>query len=262
MNRRGKLISGNWKMNKGPKDSREFLGTLAQSIGLLDPQVEAMVFAPYISLEACVESSRSLPLRVGAQNAHGAASGAFTGEVSGKMLQDIGVFDALIAHSERRTYFGETNSLANARMKGLCEIGFRVTYCFGETLAEYKAGKTWDILQTQLSEGLAGLEKAIQSGQIVLAYEPVWAIGTGLTPTVEEIGALHAKIRNWIRENFDGESANRLRIQYGGSVTPDNAVQILGLADVDGALVGGASLKPESFLKLLQAAGEALDVSP
>jgi triosephosphate isomerase len=202
------------------------------------------------------------PVCVAAQNAHWEKKGAFTGEVSGPMLKELGIEWVLIGHSERRQFFGETDETVRKRSESLLEQGFKTIICIGETRAEREAGKTSEVLIRQMvgvcPEAGKGVAACLATGRVVFAYEPVWAIGTGLTASPEQAEEAHALIRSLLKKNFDEEAAAKTLLLYGGSVTPENIDGLLACPNVDGGLVGGASLKPESFLALVAAGGRVL----
>jgi triosephosphate isomerase (TIM) len=223
-----KLVAGNWKMFKGPHEARSFLAAFRAPEG-----VEVVFCPPYVSLAAAVESGQS----VYAQNAHWEREGAFTGEISAPMLAELGVRGSIVGHSERRQHFGETDETVRLRCEGVLEAGLGVIACVGETEAEREAGETEAVLRRQVAA-------VPQHDRLVIAYEPVWAIGTGRTASPEQAQEAHALIK----------SLHPTRILYGGSVKPDNAAELLAQPDVDGALVGGASLDPTSFLTICLAA--------
>lgn len=208
--------------------------------------VEALIAPPFTALQAVAEGIRGTGVLLGAQNVFWEEKGAFTGEIAPAMLKDVGCDYAIIGHSERRQYFGETDETVNKRIKAALGAGLKVILCIGELLEEREAGRTNDVLKTQLTGGL----KDIAINNIVVAYEPVWAIGTGKTATPEMAQEAHAFIRSVLRDLY-GDKADAVRIQYGGSVKPENVVELMSCEDVDGALVGGASLKPDSFAKLV-----------
>jgi triosephosphate isomerase len=256
---RGFHVAGNWKMHHGPQATGGFFRELA-ALGDFEtcPQIRSYLFPPALSLQQALDGAAALQkafpanpalgaLRIGAQNAHGAPAGAFTGELSGPMLRELGVGTVLIGHSERRQLFGETDSTARARAEGLIAQGFEVLYCIGENREQRESNATFSVLEEQLSaiRGLAA------SGKLLLAYEPVWAIGTGLQATPWQAQEAHAFIRSFLAK-FDGEeTAQKTPILYGGSVTPATVAELMLGADVDGVLVGGASLRAESFRALL-----------
>jgi triosephosphate isomerase len=271
---RGILISGNWKMNYGPRETEQFFSSLGDQIQsvLRDPaptllksgKLRACLIPPFLSLEKALSSASQLPfpLTIAAQNAHWEKKGAFTGEVSGPMLQEMGIEWVLIGHSERRQFFGDTDVTIRKRTESLLGQGFHVILCVGETREERESGKTKDVLLRQLNEAivLSSNTPKYLKGQLILAYEPVWAIGTGLTATPQEAQEAHALIRKFLHDQVGNEASEQTSILYGGSVTPENAESLLSCHDVDGALVGGASLKPEGFLALLQAGAKILKV--
>ncbi len=268
---RGVLITGNWKMNHGPEAARKFFAALpADTAALISAKngLRAAVYVPDVSIVAAREAAAEHGLgavRVGGQNVHWEKSGAFTGEISGTMLTELGVSTALVGHSERRQYFGETDATARKRTESLLAQSFEVILCVGETREERESGRTNEVLNRQLVAvlGEKGADathpaRAYLDGRLVIAYEPVWAIGTGLTATPEQAQEAHAFIRGLLAKVAGDQAAARTSVLYGGSVTPQNVDQLLGCADIDGALVGGASLKPESFLALLTAGAKAL----
>lgn len=262
---RGILIAGNWKMNHDAKATREFAKSVAGAWGskLTDStrkfvetgKLRALVFPPQLSLAPALEAFTGTPVAVGAQNVHWEEKGAFTGEISGAMVAEIGVKWTLAGHSERRQYFGETDQTVKKRSESHLKQGFQVVLCIGETRAEREAGQTEHVIRTQLAQGLPDT----WSDRLVIAYEPVWAIGTGLTATPEQAEEAHVISRREIANKYGPEAAAKTLILYGGSVTPENAAGLLSQPNVDGGLVGGASLKPESFLALLEAGGKTLD---
>jgi len=256
MKTRGILIAGNWKMNLGPKDTEKYFGDLKALWGPPSGNVRACLIPPALSLQAALQASRGMPVSIAAQNAHWEKSGAFTGELSGPMLQEAGIKTVLIGHSERRQYFGETNETARKRSQSLLEQGFQVILCIGETRAERESGKTQAVLTEQLRGSLP--EVGYLDGRLVLAYEPVWAIGTGLTATPAQAEEAHQMIRKFLWDQHGMEASGRTPILYGGSVTPENVDSLLSCPNIDGALVGGASLKPDSFVKLLESGGKVL----
>lgn len=266
--KRAILIAGNWKMNHSQEETQRFFTDL-QSIAprflpsSSSPQLQALIFPPFLSLERAGKLARecALPISVGAQNAHWEKKGAFTGEISGAMLKELEIPWVLIGHSERRQYFGETDETVRKRTESLLAQGFKVMTCIGETRSEREAGKTSEVLIRQLDGALAQSKDGITpflNGRLVLAYEPVWAIGTGLTATPAQAEEAHQIIRQFLETRFGKEAAQRTLILYGGSVTPENVDSLLACPNVDGALVGGASLKAESFLSLLSAGARAL----
>jgi triosephosphate isomerase len=246
------LIAGNWKMNKTIDETVELInGIKAELPGSGD--VEVLVCPPFVCLESAKKAIEGSSIKLGAQNLHWKDSGAFTGEVSADMLLSVGIEYVIIGHSERRQYFGETDETVNLRLKQALAKGLKPIFCIGETLEEREAGKTFDVLKGQVLGGLSGIS-AQQIKAVALAYEPVWAIGTGKVATKEQAQEAHAYIRAQLAEIFDEDTAESAIIQYGGSVKPDNAEELLSQLDVDGALVGGASLNVKDFVGIIEAA--------
>lgn len=215
------------------------------------PDVEVGVAPPFTALSAVAEKLRGSKLALAAQNCYFEPSGAFTGEVSAPMLRDVGCTHVIVGHSERRQYFGDDDSLVNRKVKAVFASALTPVVCIGENLAEREAGQTFDVVGRQLRGALDGLT-ADQVGAAILAYEPVWAIGTGRTATNEQAQEVHGFLRAQLAELFGAEAAGRMRIQYGGSVKPDNVAGLMAQPDVDGALVGGASLKADSFAAIVK----------
>ncbi|MFO1004534.1 MAG: triose-phosphate isomerase [Planctomycetaceae bacterium] len=247
------LIAGNWKMNTNLASAT----ALAKGVVAAAPQklakVDVMVAPPSPYLLAVRDVVKGTGVALGAQNASEQAPGAFTGEVALDMLLDTGCSSVILGHSERRTLYGESDAVVNKKVHAALAKGLQVVLCVGELLEERKAEKTNQVLDTQMSGSLTGVT-AEQLANVVIAYEPVWAIGTGLTATPEQAQAAHAHLRNWLAARYNAASAAATRILYGGSVKPDNARELLSQPDVDGALVGGASLKPEQFVPIIEAA--------
>lgn len=241
-------IAGNWKMNQDRKASLEFAKALKAGLGDALSRADVAVFPPYPYLAMLSEAFAGSGVEVGAQEMHEKDSGAFTGAVSASMIKDCGCAQVLIGHSERRQYFGEDDAGVNRKLKKALDAGLKPVVCVGETLDEREGGDTEKVVLGQLEGGLAGLEAP---GPLVLAYEPVWAIGTGRTATPAQAQAVHALIRGWLGERF-GAAGAEIRVLYGGSVKPDNIAEIMKGEDVDGALVGGASLKADAFLGIVK----------
>lgn len=246
------VIVGNWKMNKSPKESRDFARELRQKLRTTPEQVEVGISPTLLSLEGTLEEMSGSDILVGAQAAHWEASGAFTGMVSMKMLQEAGAHFVLIGHSEQRQFFGETDESVNQRTKAALELGLRPIVCIGELLEERETGKTNEVLARQIQEGMKDLDVRDPS-DIIVAYEPVWAIGTGKTATPEMAQEAHVFCRQELAKLFGEERANGISIQYGGSAKPENASELLSQPDIDGLLVGGASLKVDSFISIINA---------
>ena len=249
------LIAGNWKMNKTSAEGAALVKEIAAGLpaGNLP---EILVCPPYLTIPAVVAAAKGSALEVGAENVHWAASGAYTGEVSTAMLLDAGVTHVIVGHSERRQYFGETDETVNQRAKAAVEAGLVAVICVGETLAERDAGKVEEVIVRQMKEGLKGLSAA-DAANLVIAYEPVWAIGTGRTATPEQAQEVHALIRKTLGELVGVDAAEAVRIQYGGSMKPNNAAELLAQKDIDGGLIGGAALKADSFAAIIAAAAAA-----
>jgi triosephosphate isomerase len=245
------LIAGNWKMHCTRSEAVSLVNDIAEKIGAT-PSADVAVAPPFLSIALVVEAARTTPIMVGAQNCHFEAKGAFTGEVSIPMLAEVGARFVILGHSERRHVFGENDELVHKKLDATLKAGLLPILCVGETLAERDSGATLDVVGRQLSTAFEGMgqEQAMRS---VIAYEPVWAIGTGRTATPDQAQEVHAFVRRWLTEKF-GDVADRVRIQYGGSVTPANARELLSQPDVDGALVGGASLKADTFAAIVAAA--------
>lgn len=247
---RSKIVAGNWKMNKNLAETQALLTEL--SAKLPETDAEVMVAPTFVNLSAAVRHLESSPIEVIAQNMHHAANGAYTGEISGDMLINIGVDTVIIGHSERRALFGETNEILAKKVSAALAKKMRVLFCFGEELDDRKSGNHFDIVESQLKNGLFSLGQ-IAWEQIVLAYEPVWAIGTGETASPEQAQEMHAFIRKTIAEAYTSAIADKVSILYGGSVKPGNANEIFSKPDVDGGLIGGASLVADDFAAIIKA---------
>lgn len=246
------FVAGNWKMNTTRSEAEKLAAAVAVGIEGKG-SVDVLVAPPFPYLSSVLETAEGSPLKVGAQNCYDAPSGAFTGEVSVGMLLDIGCSHVILGHSERRHVLGETDELINRKVKAALDNGLDVILCIGELLEERKGGTTESVLETQLSGGLADVT-AEQAAKLVIAYEPVWAIGTGEVATPGQAEEAHAFVRQWLGGRFGTEVGDATRIQYGGSVKPGNAAELLAQPNVDGALVGGASLEASSFLPIVDAA--------
>ena len=245
-----KLIAANWKMYKTPEQTTEFLAEFLPMVAD-HTRDEIVVCPPFIDLRAAVEAASGSNVAIGAQNVHWEKEGAFTGEISVVMLGAIGVTHVIIGHSERRQYFNETDDTVNRKLKTALESGFTPIVCLGEVLEEREAGLTEDVLRRQCTRAFHGIS-ARKAAKLVIAYEPVWAIGTGKTATPQMASDAHQVIRHEAEKAFGKEFAERLRILYGGSVKPDNVSVLMGEDDIDGALVGGASLDAEGFTKIVK----------
>lgn len=247
---RSKIVAGNWKMNNNLVETEALLAAL--SAKLPDTDAEVMVAPTFVNLAAAVSHLESSSIEVIAQNMHYAANGAYTGEISGDMLQSIGVETVIIGHSERRAYFGETDEILAKKVTTALAKNMRILFCFGEELEDRKSGNHFKIVEKQLKNGLFSLEQNAWK-QIVLAYEPVWAIGTGETASPEQAQEMHAFIRKTITDAYTPAIANNVSILYGGSVKPGNANEIFSKPDVDGGLIGGASLVADDFAAIIKA---------
>lgn len=243
------FIAGNWKMFKTQKEARDFAEEFKKLYGGTD--VRAAVCAPFLDLPLLVESFRGTGIRVGAQNVHFAAEGAFTGEISVAMLEEIGIDYCIIGHSERRQYFGETDETVNKKLHALFATSILPILCVGEVLEQRDAGNALQVVETQLTKDLEGLS-AEQVSALTIAYEPVWAIGTGRNATPEQADEMCGFIRDVIEKLYDENTADLVLIQYGGSVKPGNATDLLNMPEIDGALVGGASLNPRDFMDIIE----------
>lgn len=245
------LIAGNWKMYKTPSEAVTLVKTIKSGASKLDADVDIVICPPFTALMSAHEVLVGSSISLGAQNMHYETEGAFTGETSPLMLKDAGCRYVVLGHSERRAFFHETDELINKKVKTACKFNLVPIVCIGETLAEREAGKEELVVQTQFSGSLAGLS-AEEIDKVVIAYEPVWAIGTGKTATPQEAQRMHAFIRKLLQKTFGDNIMKSARILYGGSVKPDNISELIKQTDIDGALVGGASLKAESFIQIIQ----------
>ena len=245
------IVAGNWKMHKTASEAVELVAALKPL--LAGVEVETAVCPPFTSLQAVHAALEGSAIGLGAQNMHWEGEGAFTGEVSAEMILAAGCTYVILGHSERRQYGGETDEMVNRKLVRALAAGLRPIVCAGETLAEREAGRIEEVVLGQVGGALAGLE-ADGVGEMVFAYEPVWAIGTGLTATAEQAEEVHAMIRGFLTERLGAETAAALRIQYGGSVKPDNAAELFSQDNIDGGLIGGAALAAESFSAIVKAA--------
>jgi triosephosphate isomerase len=250
---RKKIVAANWKMNMTQAESARFVQSLLLDLGDIT-DVEVVILPPFTAIAKVMEAlGASQGIKVGAQNMHWEPNGAFTGEISAALLRDLLVRNVVLGHSERRRYFGETDEIVNRKVRAAHEATLRPIVCVGETLEQRDKGNVEKILSIQLRGSLKDLsDKELQ--ETVIAYEPVWAIGTGRNATPDQAQEAHAFIRHTLREMSDETTADRIRIQYGGSVKPENARDLMVQPDIDGALVGGASLDPRSFAEIVKAA--------
>ena len=247
---RKKILAANWKMNLTHTEAEAYFVTFLSEIGQVN-DLEVVIIPPFTAISALVTASEKIPaIRIGAQNMHWEKSGAFTGEVSAAMLRAHYVKYVIVGHSERRMMFGETDEIVNRKVGAALHAGLRPILCLGETLQERDGGRVEEVLRRQLGKGLEGLAQK-DLPEIVIAYEPCWAIGTGRSATPAEAEQSHALIRAILSELFGKPTADRVRIQYGGSVRPENAEDLMRQKNIDGALVGGASLDPRSFARII-----------
>jgi triosephosphate isomerase len=250
---RKKVIAGNWKMYKDIQETTELINGLRTSLALFTGKVEVIIAPPFTSLMVAKGLIINSGIRLGAQNLYPEMEGAFTGEISPKMLKSIGVEFVILGHSERRQYFKETDGFINIKAKKALSVGLYPIICVGETLEQREKGITSEVVTEQIKGVLSGLS-ADQLSNVIIAYEPVWAIGTGRTATPQQANEVHQLIRILVSELYSSEISGNLIIQYGGSVKPENAKDLLSQTDIDGALVGGACLKVDSFTAIVSAA--------
>ena len=247
------VIAGNWKMNKTPAEAKVLISELKEKVK--DANCDVVICVPYVDLQVALEETKGTNIKVGAQNCHFEKSGAFTAEVSPIMLKEMGVEYVIIGHSERRTYFGETDVTVNKRTLAALSEGLIPIVCVGEYLEQREQGVTEELVAMQVKIALQGVT-AEQMKNIIIAYEPVWAIGTGKTATSEQANEVNACIRNTLKKLYGEDIANGVTIQYGGSMNAKNADELLSMEDVDGGLIGGASLKADDFAVIVNAASK------
>ena len=247
---RRKFVCGNWKMHKTIAEAVALVRELRQR---LNTTVQVGIAPPFTALAPVKAALQGSPIQLFAQNCHLEKQGAFTGEISAPMLAEVGCDGVILGHSERRQLFGETDEGVNKKLRAALEAQLQAIVCVGESLAEREANRTWEVVSRQVRGALAGLG-AEQVGKLTLAYEPVWAIGTGKVATTGQAQEVHGQIRGLIRELAGPQAAESVRIQYGGSVKPENAAELLSQPDIDGALVGGASLKADDFARIIAGA--------
>ena len=252
---RKKLIAGNWKMNKTSADASTLVQEIVAEVGRVT-DVDILVCPPFTSLESAGKLLEGSNVKLGAQNMHHEASGAYTGEISASMLRSTFATYVILGHSERRTYFAENDKFINQKVLAALKNQLKPVLCVGETLAERESGATLKVVQTQLEGALEGVSKE-QATSVVVAYEPVWAIGTGKVATTEQAQEVHAFIRSLLVKLFGDAIAQKVRILYGGSMKPSNAPELLAQKDIDGGLIGGASLESRTFVVLVKAAAAA-----
>ncbi|MCF7873108.1 MAG: triose-phosphate isomerase [Candidatus Omnitrophica bacterium] len=244
------FIAGNWKMNKTAAEAADLASKLKENVGDFK-DVDILICPPYTSLVAAQEAIKDSVIDLGAQNMHWEAQGAFTGEISPAMLKGIGAKFVIIGHSERRKYFSETNQEVNKKIKAAISADLLPIVCIGETLEQREKGQEKEVIENQLKEGFDSLSES-NLEKITVAYEPVWAIGTGKTATGQQAEQMHSFIRNWFKENFSDQVAEKIRLLYGGSVKPVNIKELISNENIDGALVGGASLKAQDFTEIIK----------
>ena len=245
---RKKVIAGNWKMNKLPNETISFFEEITPLVA--NTNSEVVICVPYTDLFYAILSAQNTNIKIGAQNMHWEKNGAYTGEVSPEMLKSIGVEYVILGHSERRQYFAETDESVNKKLKAAHNVGLKPIVCVGESLEQRESGMAKEIITNQVKEGLKDLTEA-QIVNTIIAYEPIWAIGTGKTATKDDANETIKWIREEVANMYGQENADRVIIQYGGSVKPGNAKELFEMSDIDGGLVGGASLKPYDFAKIV-----------
>lgn len=250
---RQKIVAGNWKMHKSLEESQALITEIR---GLVRDEYrgdgKVVIVPTFLALPSASRLVEGTEIEIGAQNAHYEDQGAFTGEISVPMLKSVGVTNVIIGHSERRQYFGENNAMLAAKAKSVVRHGLKVIFCVGETLEQRESKQYFRVIEEQISQGLFGLDRK-EFANVVIAYEPVWAIGTGLTATPEQAQEIHAYIRKIISAQYNDEIANETSILYGGSVKPENATSIFMQQDIDGGLIGGAALKARDFIDIVKA---------
>lgn len=252
------IFAANWKMNNGASATEDFIKSFLSKIQGENLPCDIVIAPPFISLPKLADllhtataGQNAHAIQIAAQNCSQFDSGAYTGEISVLMLREFFVHYVILGHSERRAIFGETDAIINAKMKKAREANLKPIFCIGETLAEREAGKLETILSTQITEGLKEISEK-DLGETVIAYEPVWAIGTGVTATSQQAQEAHAFVRSVVANLYGKDAAAKVRIQYGGSVKPGNAAELMACPDIDGALIGGAALEPQSFLEIIR----------
>jgi len=257
MNRKP-IFAANWKMNKGPSETEDFIKSFLSKVQGQTFNCEIVVAPPFVSLAKLADLLHTATavqnahaIQIAAQNCSQFDSGAYTGEISVVMLREFFVHYVILGHSERRSIYGETDAIINAKLKKAREANLKPIFCIGETLAEREGGLLESVLRTQVTDGLKGLSEKDLS-ETVVAYEPVWAIGTGVTATSAQAQDAHKFVRSLIADLYGADTAAKIRIQYGGSVKPNNAAELMACPDIDGALIGGASLEPQSFLDIIR----------
>ncbi|MEX2600273.1 MAG: triose-phosphate isomerase [Balneolaceae bacterium] len=249
------LIAGNWKMNAGPAEAKTLLEGITATLNDKSPSADVLVFPPFVSLAAAAEITDGTVVSIGAQNAHFEDNGAYTGEISTSMVKEAGCGYVLAGHSERREYFGDTDEIIAKKVRKAIDDGLNVVFCVGEKLEERKAGNHQKVVLDQIEAVINHLNEE-DAEQLTIAYEPVWAIGTGETATPEQAQEMHAFIRTALTEHWSTQRLKGVRILYGGSMKPANAEELLSQPDVDGGLIGGASLSADSFCEIIRIADQ------
>lgn len=247
------VIAGNWKMNNTPAQTTALINEMKPLVA--DAGCDVIICAPFVDLQAAMQAAEGSNIKIGAENCHWAQSGAFTGEVSAQMLKEMGVEYVIIGHSERRQYFGETDETVNKRVRAALDNGLKVILCVGEVLEQREQGVTFEVVGMQTKIALQGVS-ADELKNIIIAYEPVWAIGTGKTATADQADEVNGYIRKVIAELYGQDAADAFVVQYGGSMNAKNADELLAKENVDGGLIGGASLKAQDFSVIVKAAGK------
>ena len=257
MNRKP-IFAANWKMNKGASETEDFVKSFLSKLQGQNFASEIVIAPPFVSLPKLAEvlhtataGQNAHAIQIAAQNCSQYDSGAYTGEISVLMLREFFVHYVILGHSERRSIYGETDAVINAKMKKARETNLKPIFCIGETLAEREGGMLETVLRTQVTDGLKGITEKDMT-ETVIAYEPVWAIGTGVTATSQQAQDAHAFVRSLVADLYGADTAARIRIQYGGSVKPGNSAELMACPDIDGALIGGAALEPQSFLEIIR----------
>ncbi len=246
------IVAGNWKMNKSVTEAEDLAGGIKIDLAQCT-EVDVVLCPPFTALKAVSDIITGTQIRLGAQNMHWEKNGAFTGEISAELLRDIYCHFVILGHSERRTYFGETNEIVNRKAKAALANNLLPIVCVGETLEERDAGRMEKVVSEQVRQSLAELDEASMR-KTIIAYEPVWAIGTGRTATPEQAQEVHSLIRGLLSESYNETTARAVRIQYGGSMKPSNAAELMEQPDIDGGLIGGASLDAHAFVEIVRAA--------
>ncbi|MCA1961404.1 MAG: triose-phosphate isomerase [Desulfomonile sp.] len=247
------IVAGNWKMHKTPSETGRFVRELRERLGATTLNPEIIIAPPFVCVPVAVEAAAGSAVAVACQNLHWEDKGAYTGEISGAMIKDVGCTHVIIGHSERRQYFGETDTSVNKKIAAALRHDLVPIFCLGETLGEREQGMTFDVVIRQLHGGLSDI-RPTDPKRLVIAYEPVWAIGTGKTATQEQAQEVHAFLRGQLSGMFGSDFAQQVRILYGGSIKPSNAAELFAAEDIDGGLVGGACLQIEDFVGIIEAA--------